>query len=108
MRSYFSFKPTKTLMRRGRPVEVADIATVVSFFKEQPGLNFDEFCAPRSYRLGVKGPSIVYNKWNKVQRHDETSGACAPQVTPSSEAALLTDWPRLLNFIQVFQHFESS
>ena len=71
LRSCFSFKPTKTLRCRGRPAEVADIVAVVSFFKEQLGLDFDEFCAERSSRLGAKIPSIVHNKWNKVQRQDE-------------------------------------
>ena len=88
LRIRFSFKPTKPLRRRGLPAEVADIATVVSLFKEQLGLHFDEFCAERSCRLGAKGPSIVHKKWNKVHCQDESSGGCAPYVTSSSEAAL--------------------
>ena len=49
-------KLTNTLRRRGRPAGIADIATVVSFFKDQLGLDFDEFRAQRSPApTGCKG-----------------------------------------------------
>jgi hypothetical protein len=69
LQSCFSFKKTKA--SRSSNTEIADIATVVAFFKEQIGTDFTAFCAECPNRLGTKDPGIVHNKWKKAQRKDQ-------------------------------------
>jgi hypothetical protein len=69
LQSCFSFQKTKA--SRSSNTEVADIKTVVDFFKEEIGSDFDVFCAKAPNRLGTKDPDTVHNKWKKAQRKDQ-------------------------------------